>query len=160
VAQVYFTIDYYFDSPAPAVWHALIDWKGHESWIPSTQVELHGDGDPTAIGAEFTAWTGIALGTSFGRKLALQDHMRVDALNYDEASRTGHCLVTKLGPQLSGTASFTVRPADSGPNRTHMHWVEDVALRHAPQFTAPFCAAAGKAGFLFGMTRLARQLRG
>lgn len=158
MAKVYFTLDILFDAPAKAVWDALVDWKGHEKWIPSTFVELHGAGDPTAVGSEFTAWTGLALGTKVGRKLALEDHMRVDALEFDESRQTGECLVTKLGSPLTGTAAFTVAPAAGRRQATQMNWVEDVKVAYAPQFLAPLFAMIGKAGFQFGMRRLARQL--
>ena len=58
MAAVRFEVRHSFTAPARVVWDELIDWKGHEAWIPATKVEIHTDGDPTAVGAEFTATTG------------------------------------------------------------------------------------------------------
>lgn len=159
MAKVNFTLDIDFDASPRSVFDALIDWKGHESWIPSTIVELHGTGDGTAIGDEFTAWTGLGLGTRIGRMLALEDRMRVDVLHFDEANNAGECKVTKLGSPLSGIATFTVRPLGEQSDSSRLQWAEDVEVAYAPQFLAPLLGAIGKAGFSFGMKRLGRQLR-
>lgn len=160
MAKVYFELSYDFAVPPKVVWDELIDWKGHEAWIPATQVELRGDSAPTEVGAEFTAWTGLALGTSIGRKLALEDRMQVAQIDYDDETSTGHCRVVKLGPLLTGHAAFTVTPAPGTANGAQMRWVEDITVAYAPQFLAPVLAQIGKGGFRFGMSQLAKQLRG
>ena len=95
MANVRFTVTQPFDAPARTVWDALIDWKGHETWIPATKVEIHTDGDPTAIGSEFTATTGYG-------PLALPDTMRVTRCAWDDGAGTGDCEVEKLGPVPTG----------------------------------------------------------
>jgi uncharacterized protein YndB with AHSA1/START domain len=155
MAHVHFELTYDFDASPKVVWDELVDWKGHEEWIPSTDVEVHNEGDESGIGAEFTAWSGPAPTTSIGRKLSLEDRMRVDELDYTEAASSGSCRVSKLGPVLTGWAAFTVEPMGSG---TRMVWVEDVKVPYAPQFLAPVFAKLGVAGFTFGMKRLAKML--
>ena len=126
---------------------------------PSTQVEIHTSADPAAPGAEFTAWTGLALGTSIGRKLSLQDRMTVESAHFDDATQSGACKVQKIGPLLGGWAAFTVEQlSGESSSKTLMHWVEDVTVPYAPQFVAPIGAAIGKSGFLFGMKQLDKLL--
>lgn len=149
MAHVQFELSYDFAAAPDRVWDELVDWKGHEAWIPATQVELHGAADPAAVGAEFTAWSGI------GRRLALEDRMRVDQLDYSPAEQRGSCKVTKLGPVLRGWAGFVVEPTSGG---TQMVWTEDVTVPYAPQFLAPVLAKLGVAGFRLGMSRLAKLL--
>jgi len=151
VAQVQFELTFDFTAAPDRVWHELVDWKGHEKWIPSTAVDLHTNGDPTAPDAEFTAWSG--LGRS---KLSLQDRMRVEFCDFNDGEQTGKCRVTKLGPMITGWAAFTVAPTPSGG--TAMVWTEDVKVPYAPQFLAPVLARIGIEGFRFGMKRLAKLL--
>jgi len=155
MAHVHFELTHDFDAPPQVVWDELIDWKGHEEWIPSTDVDVHSAGDEHGIGGEFTAWSGPAPTTAIGRKLSLEDRMRVDELDFDETASTGSCRVSKLGPTLTGWASFTVEPHGGG---TRMLWVEDVKVPYAPQFLAPVFAKLGIGGFRFGMKRLAKML--
>jgi len=147
MAKVAFEIVHRFDAPAQVVWDALIDWAGHADWVPMTRVAVD-PGDPTAVGATFTAWTGPG-------PLALEDRMRVTRLDWDPVTMTGTCEVEKLGPVLKGTAGFTVAPAGTG---AELRWVEDVTVPVAPQFTAPVVGKLGAAGFSFGMRRLAKSL--
>lgn len=149
MAQVQLSLDHHFEAPPQVVWDALVDWKGHEQWIPATRVELHGPGDPTAVGSEFTAWSGI------GRRLALEDRMRVDVLEFDASTSSGSCRVTKLGPLLGGWAEFIVAPAGAG---TVVTWIEDVTIPRVPQFLAPLGRVIGVAGFRFGLSRLEKML--
>lgn len=159
MARVQFNLEYFFDAPAQVVFEELVDWKGHENWIPSTQVEIHTSGDPAAPGAEFTAWTGLALGTTIGRKLSLQDRMRVESSHFDDLTQVGECKVEKIGPLLTGWAAFTVEQlSGETSSKTRMHWVEDVKVPYAPQFVAPVGAVIGKNGFLFGMRQLEKLL--
>lgn len=147
MTPVRFEVRQRFDAPPRLVWDELIDWKGHEAWIPATRVEID-PGDPTAIGATFTAVTGYG-------PLALVDRMRVTTLAWDDATDSGECEVEKLGPVLRGRAGFTVGPQQSG---AEMVWIEDVTVPYAPRFLAPVIAKVGAAGFRFGMRRLAKRL--
>ena len=147
MADVYFTLEIAFDAPPTAVWEELVDWKGHEAWIPATRVEL-GEGEPGTVGSEFTATSGYG-------PLALVDRMRVESIEWLELEGKGSCRVAKLGPVLTGHAEFTVDPQRQG---TRMVWVEDVVVPYAPQFLAPVSAKLGEAGFRFGMKRLAKIL--
>lgn len=151
MAHVQFDLTFDFDASPERVWDELVDWKGHEGWIPATVVDIHTDGDPTAPNAEFTAWSG--LGRS---KLSLQDRMRVEYCDYDAAAQSGNCRVSKLGPMITGWAEFTVNATPGGG--TSMEWVEDVKVPYAPQFLAPLLGRVGKEGFRFGMKRLAKLL--
>lgn len=148
MADVRFEVRSEFEASPRAVWDALVDWKGHEAWIPATRVDV-GPGDPTAVGATFTAFTG------FG-PLALEDRMRVVRCDWTAASSSGDCEVEKLGPILTGSAGFTVAPDGDG---SVVVWVEDVTVRYAPQFLAPLLSRIGAAGFRVGMRKLAKQLR-
>lgn len=148
MANVRFVVPYHFSAPPQRVWDELVDWAGHGAWIPATRVVVD-PGDPTAVGATFTAWTGIG-------KLALEDRMRVGEFSWNPATGHGACRVDKLGPILRGTAGFTVSPDRSGG--TDLNWIEDVSIRRLPQFIAPLLARAGAAGFRQGMRRLARLL--
>jgi hypothetical protein len=65
------------------------------------KVEL---GDPTAIGARFTAWTGLGPPT-------LKDRMEVSILDWDAATTSGTCEVTKIGPVLAA------KPGSPWPHR-------------------------------------------
>ena len=130
-------------------WDALIDWKGHETWIPATKVEIHTDGDPTAIGSEFTATTGYG-------PLALPDTMRVTHCAWDDGAGTGDCEVEKLGPVLTGRAGFTIEPTSE--TASEVVWIEDVKVRYLPRVLAPIAKVAGAAGFRLGMRKLGKQL--
>lgn len=147
MAHVEFEVIHTFDAEARVVWDDLVDWKAHEAWIPATRVDV-GPGDPTAVGTEFTAYSG------FG-PLALKDHMAVTACDWDEATGLGRCEVEKLGPVLRGRAWFTVEPDGDG---SVLSWYEDVRVRYVPQFVAPVLNRAGAAGFRIGMKRLAKLL--
>ncbi len=146
-ANITFEVPYSFDALPRVVWDELVDWKGHEKWIPLTRVDI-GTGDPSAVGAEFTAWTGLG-------PASLEDRMRVRQCDFDETTATGRCKVEKLGPVLRGTAGFTVGPGRSG-NGTDLVWFEDVTISRVPRFLAPLVAALGAGGFKQGMRRLAK----
>ena len=136
-----------FDADAALVWEALIDWKGHESWIPATRVEVDSP-DPADVGATFTAWTGY-------RPLLLEDRMKVVECEWNTDDRRGTCAVEKLGPLLFGQAGFTVEPRAQGSRVT---WIEDVTVKGLPRVLAPVAARIGATGFRFGMGRLGRLL--
>ena len=150
MATVRFEVRRSFSSPARTAWDALIDWKGHETWIPATRVEIHTDGDPTAVGAEFTATTGYS-------PLALVDRMSVVRCDWDDAAGTGDCEVEKHGPVLLGRAGFTVAPTSTG---SEMVWLEDVTVRYLPGIFSPIAKWMGAFGFRMGMRKLAKQLDG
>ncbi len=145
MANITFEVHYTFDAPPRVVWEELVDWKGHEKWIPLTRVDVE-PGDPTAVGAEFTAWTGIG-------PASLEDQMQVTRCDWDEGSSSGRCEVEKLGPVLRGTAGFTVEPGKSAGG-ADLVWFEDVSVRRIPQFLAPVLGAIGAAGFKQGMRSL------
>ena len=146
-APVSFTVVHDFDQPPRTVWDEMIDWKGHEQWVPMTRVEL-GPEPQDQPGATFMAFTGVW-------KLGIEDNMRLSVLEWDEESNSGRCEVEKLGPILSGTAGFTVVPEGDG---ARVEWIEDVEVKYMPGFTAPIAAKLGAAGFKQGMKRLAKLL--
>lgn len=149
MASIDFTVHHDFDHSAQQVWDELVDWKGHEHWIPMTTVDVHTDGDATAIGSTFTAYTGIG-------PLKLEDRMRVDACDWDQADGTGHCTVAKLGPVLTGSAGFNVEA--QGPSRSSVEWIESVEVRWVPRLLAPIVGKIGALGFKQGMRGLAKRL--
>ncbi|MFP5488405.1 MAG: SRPBCC family protein [Acidimicrobiia bacterium] len=144
-APVQFEVRTSFAAPPRRVWDELIDWKGHEAWIPATRVEAP-DGDATAVGAEFTAFTGYG-------PLTLEDRMRVARCTWDETTSQGDCEVEKLGPLLQGRAGFTVKPEGAG---CVVVWREDVTVPYVPGFAAAAVAKVGAAGFKVGMRKLAK----
>lgn len=148
MAAVRFEVRHSFTAPARVVWDELIDWKGHEAWIPATKVEIHTDGDPTAVGAEFTATTGYG-------PLALPDRMQVVRCDWDESAASGDCEVEKHGPLLLGRAGFTVSATPTG---SELVWLEDVTVRRLPGFLSPVARWIGAFGFKMGMRKLAKQL--
>ncbi len=147
MAQVRFRVHHEFDVPARVLWDELVDWEAHGAWIPMTRVDL-GPGDPTAVGAEFTAYTGVG-------PLALEDRMRVATCDWDDDTACGRCTVDKLGPVLRGSAGFDVETTTSGSS---IDWIEDVEVPYLPGFMAPVAAKLGAVGFRFGMKRLAKLL--
>jgi len=149
MTPVRFEVAVDFDAPPRTVWDELIDWKGHERWIPATRVELDDDHDPTAVGSTFVAFTGIG-------PLALEDRMRVTECAWNEDERSGVCEVAKIGPLLGGRAGFTVAPAPSG---SRVVWLEDVTVPRLPGLLSPVAARLGALGFRFVMGRLNRRLR-
>lgn len=148
MAKVLFTVNHRFDADPQAVWDELADWAGHANWIPATRVEV-APGDPLAVGAEFTAWTGYG-------PLTLEDRMRVIAIDWNTEEQHGTCTVEKLGPLLTGTASFHVEGTEGAAD---MEWVEDITVPYLPQFLAPVAAWIGAGGFKLAMLSLARQMR-
>lgn len=148
MAHVQFEVVRSFDEAARVVWNELVDWPAHGAWIPATRVEM-GSGDPTAVGTEFTGYTGYG-------PLVLTDHMRVTRCDWDESTTSGRCEVDKLGPVLQGSAGFTVEANGSGAVVT---WVEDVTVPYVPQFVAPIVARAAAMGFGFSLRKLAKILR-
>lgn len=147
MAHVEFEVRHRFDAPARVVWDELVDWEGHAAWIPMTEMDV-APGDPTAVGATFTATTGLG-------PLALPDRMEVVRCGWENSTSSGDCEVRKLGPVLTGTAGFTVTPDGTG---AVVDWVEDVQVPYTPQFLAPVLAWLGAAGFRQGMRRLAKLL--
>ena len=131
-ADVSFTVVHDFDRSPDVVWQELIDWKGHEGWVPMTRVEL-GSEPQDEVGATFMAFTGVW-------KLGLEDNMRVSVLDWDGDTMSGRCEVEKLGPVLTGTAGFTVSPEGDG---ARVEWIEDVQVKYAPGFTAGIAAKVG-----------------
>lgn len=151
MAQITFDVRYRFGAPPQVVWDELVDWKGHEAWVPLTRVEVE-PGDPTAVGTEFTAWTGVG-------PLSLKDHMRVTQCDWDPSSSSGRCEVEKLGPVLRGTAGFTVEPGGAAADDSaDLVWFERISVKYVPQFLAPLLGKIGAMGFTQGMKRLDKQV--
>lgn len=149
MAKVVFTVHHTFSAAPRHVWDELVDWAGHANWIPATRVDVE-PGDPLAIGARFTAWTGYG-------PLTLEDQMQVASIEWAVAESTGTCTVDKLGPVLSGTASFVVEPDADGTAK--LTWIEDVSVPYVPQLLAPIVGRLGAGGFKLAMISLGRQMR-
>lgn len=147
MADVTFEVLKSFDASPRKVWDELVDWKGHESWIPATRVTVS-PGDPTAVGAEFTAYSGY-------RPLVLEDRMRVVRCDWDVDTSCGDCEVEKLGPVLRGSAGFTVEPEGAG---SVVRWVEKVVVPYTPQFASGIIGRLGAIGFRIAMRRLAKHV--
>ena len=143
-ANVIFQISRTLPFNADRVFEALVDWRGHEEWVPMTKVEiLSGDG---AVGTEFIATSGVG-------KLALPDRMRVDSL--DREGRTSR--ITKVGPVLTGVVDLTVTPL--GDNSSSVLWIENVQVPVLPQFLAKPVAAAARTAFKQALGRMEKYLR-
>ena len=149
MADVRFEVRHEFDAPARVVWDELVDWEGHAEWIPMTWMEVE-PGDPTAVGARFTAFTGVG-------RVALEDRMRVVSCEWDDETSSGRCTVEKLGPILTGEASFTVSSNGEG---AVVDWIEDVTVPYWPQFAAAVPAFFGAQGFKAAMRKLAKLTAG
>lgn len=147
MGEVRFEVRHEFAAPARDVWDALVDWRGHEQWVPSTRMEVD-PGDPTQAGATFTAYTGAG-------PLVLEDRMRVEECDWDDDSSSGACEVEKLGPVLTGRAGFTVAPNGDG---AVVEWFERVQVPRLPGFAAPVAAKIGAVGFKRAMRNLAKLL--
>lgn len=145
MTPVRFEVRTSFDAPPRRVWDEMVDWRGHEAWIPATRMDVPAD-DPTAVGSEFTAYTGYG-------PLTLEDRMRIERCSWDETTSTGDCEVVKLGPLLRGAAGFTVKPEGAG---SVVVWREDVTVPYVPGFASPVVAKLGAAGFKVGMRKLAK----
>jgi Polyketide cyclase / dehydrase and lipid transport len=144
---VAFRVRHEFEATPRELWDELVDWEGHGAWVPMTRTDVDSD-DPTAVGATFTAYTGIW-------RLALVDRMRVAECEWDDATSTGRCVVDKLGPVLSGQAGFDVKPSAAGSS---IEWFEAVDVRYLPRMLAPVATKLGAFGFGQGMRRLAKLL--
>lgn len=125
--RVRFTTARHIAAGTQETWAALVDWAGHEKWVPLTTVAVRSDED-------FTAYTGIG-------KVALEDRMRVVERYFD--GHSGRCKVAKDGPVLRGEATFVVNREGAG---TLVCWHEDIQLpgpRMLSFFARPIGAAAG-----------------
>ena len=147
MAEVHFHVTKSIAHSADLVWSKLIDWQSHSHWVPATRVHVDGDGH-TGTGATLTAWTG------FGRA-SLEDRMEVTHCRWDAAATTGECEVKKLGPLLTGVASFIVTASGAG---AVVRWQEDIHVPWLPRLLAPLAAAFGAAFFRLALRRLDRHL--
>lgn len=127
-------------SPVVA-WERLVDWPGHGKWVPMTRVEVDRD-DPN----RFVAWSGIG-------RLALEDRMHADSLEFDGSKGRGH--VNKLGPILVGDAEFTVAPGRSA-DECVVGWRETVVVPYLPAVLSPIVGRIGAALFRSSVRRMAR----
>lgn len=147
MAQIVFDVVHEFPQSAQQVWDDMIDWNQHANWIPATRMDVP-EGDSTAPGARFTAYTGF-------KPLVLEDRMEVVACDWSETDGSGRCEVAKLGPVLKGRAAFTVTPTAAG---SELVWTEDVEVPYVPQLLAAPIRIMSAAGFKFGMKRLQKNL--
>lgn len=147
MAPIQFTVTHNFKHPPRVVWDAMLDWQAHGEWIPATRVEVD-PGDPTAVGATFTGYTGYG-------PLTLVDRMVLDKAEWDEESLTGSCGVTKLGPVLGGTAGFDITPTTGG---CQLVWFEDVTVAYLPGVFSPVVNVLSAKGFEFAMSKLEKIL--
>ena len=147
MAPVQFTVTHNFDQPPKVVWDAMLDWEAHGDWIPATRVEVD-PGDPTAVGATFTGYTGYGPAT-------LVDRMVIETIEWDDETETGSCVVTKLGPVLRGTAGFDITKTSNG---SQLIWFEDVTVPYLPGVVSPIINKLSAQGFAFGMKKLSKLL--
>lgn len=120
---------------ASDAYELLCDWEDHGRWVPFTRVVVH---DKTS----FTAYTGVG-------PLALKDEMMV--VSRDDSQRK--VMIEKLGPIITGTASFSVRPcAQAG---CVVRWRESIRVPLVPGFVAPPLRAATRALFRHALRSLA-----
>lgn len=147
MALIDFTVTHTFDAPARVVWDEMIDWPSHADWIPATRVEID-EGDPQAVGGEFTGYTGYG-------PLTLVDRMQVSQIEWDDTIGRGTCEVKKLGPVLDGRAGFTVASTGDG---SQVEWFEQVDVKYLPGFLAPVVSKLSAAGFGLGMRKLAKVI--
>ncbi|WP_051062486.1 SRPBCC family protein [Ilumatobacter nonamiensis] len=148
MADIRFEVRHRFAAPPRRVWDELVDWQAHERWIPLTKMQVD-PGDPTEVGHELTARTGVG-------RVALPDRMRVTACEWDDGAAAGECVVEKLGPVLRGRAGFTV---GADPEGCVVDWFEDVTVPYVPGFVAPLGGWIGAFFFRQGMRRLERVIR-
>lgn len=130
------TFDQYVKVPAEQAYADLCDWKDHERWVPFTRVTVHS-------ADAFTARTGVG-------PLALVDRMRV--LERDDVAM--RVSVEKLGPLLTGTAGFDVRPFSD--ETCVVRWTENVTVPLVPGFLAKPLSAATRILFRRALRRLPR----
>lgn len=135
-ARIETTFEQYVTTSAEKAYTDLCDWKDHERWVPFTTVILHSE-------TEFTARTGVG-------PLALVDRMRV--LERDDTAM--RVTVEKLGPLLTGTAGFSVRPF--AEDACVVRWREHVTVPLVPGFLAKPLSAATRVLFRRALRRLPR----
>lgn len=147
MAPIQFTVTHNFTQSSKVVWDAMLNWEAHGDWIPATRVEVD-PGDPTAVGATFTGYTGYG-------PLTLVDRMVIDEVDWNDESESGSCVVTKLGPVLQGTAGFDITSTHDG---CQLIWFEDVTVPYLPGVVSPIVNKLSAKGFEFGMSKLAKLL--
>ncbi len=144
MARVEFTARKHLRMPAPAVFGALVDWRGHADWVPMTRVRIEeGDGGE---GTVFVATTGLG-------PAALPDRMRVESL--DAQAMTAD--IVKIGPVLRGDVHIGVAPLSN--TTCEVRWHEDITVPGVPSFAAPAVATATRKAFEKSLDRLAKRLR-
>lgn len=131
------SFDQYVTTSAEKAYDDLCDWKDHARWVPFTRITLHSN-------QEFTAHTGIG-------PLALPDRMRILERD-DEAMRVS---VEKLGPLLTGTASFKVRMFTA--ESCVVTWTENVRVAFVPGVLTKPLSATARVLFRYALRRLPRQ---
>lgn len=109
-------LDQFVPLAAQDAYELLCDWEDHGRWVPFTRVIAHDDD-------HFTAYTGVGA-------LSLKDEMIV--VSRDDAEH--RVTIEKLGPVLTGTASFATRHfSQAGCIVT---WHESIRVPFVPWFLA------------------------
>lgn len=137
-ASVNVTFSRYLGVSADTAYALLCDWEDHGRWVPLTRVTVH-DQD------SFTAYTGV-------KPLVLKDEMRVTSR--DDNTRT--VTIEKLGPLLTGTAGFAVKPFSE--TSCVVTWEEHVNVPYVPRFAAPVLQWATRLAFTRALKKLPRDL--
>ena len=135
-ARIKIELHQYVATSAEKAYSNLCDWKDHERWVPFTKVTVQSP-------QEFTAYTGV-------RPLALEDRMRVTKRDDDAMEVT----VEKLGPLLTGTASFKVQRYDD--NSCIVSWYENIKVPYLPGFLSKPLMAVTCRLFRYALRRLPR----
>ena len=100
----------------------LCDWEDHGRWVPFTKVEMTGEDS-------FVARTGFGF-------LSLCDNMVVT--ERDDEAKTVE--IEKTGPDLRGTAGFTVKRFDG--DSCVVVWRENITVPYVPKFLRSSLAVA------------------
>ena len=136
-ARIEIDLRQYVTTSAEEAYGDLCNWKDHERWVPFTKVTIYSP-------QEFTAYTGI-------RPFAIADRMRVTRRD-DE---TKEATFLKLGPLLTGTASFSVQRYDD--NSCIVTWRENVKVLYLPGFLSTPLTALTLRLFRYALRRLPRS---
>jgi carbon monoxide dehydrogenase subunit G len=132
-------------APPEAVWEAVTDWAGQDSWMLGTTIVPGPGPGGRGVGERLTAVT--ALGP-----VRFDDLMEVTL--WDPPHRVD---VRHLGKVVRGTGSFIVEPAPGGAWLT---WVEDLELPlgRAGQAGFTMVGPLARGGLRLSLRRLARDL--
>jgi hypothetical protein len=132
-------------APAEAVWHTITDWEGQGEWILGTRVAVTSEGDGRALGARFTAFTGVG-------PLGFDDPMEI--VEWEPPKR---CRVRHLGRVVRGDGIFEV--VELGPRRARLLWSELLDLPFGVLGRVGWALArpAFRSGVGYSLRKMARQ---